>query len=187
MSIYTRGGDEGKTSLLGGRRVPKYSLRVETYGSFDELNSWIGYVRSVNHDTEIESALSELQPKLHLLCSDVASPFDPSAESDLTPRIGDSEDGLLEQEIDFMDADLPKLRHFILPGGAQTAAMLHIARTVCRRAERRLFELHESEGGVNPAALRFVNRLSDYLYTLARWANIRTGKGDTLWIGSEKS
>ncbi|MCX6640921.1 MAG: cob(I)yrinic acid a,c-diamide adenosyltransferase [bacterium] len=186
MSIYTRGGDQGKTSLLSGDRVAKFSLRVDVYGTFDELNSWIGFARAINRDTEIESALGQLQPKLHLLCSDVAAPYLPDEERVKSPRIADGEDVLLEEEIDFMDADLPELQHFILPGGNQTSAALHLARTVCRRAERRLFELQDSEGGVNPAALRFVNRLSDYLFTLARWANLRAGQSDVLWTGSEQ-
>ena len=198
MKIYTRGGDTGETSLLAGGRVPKYHLRVETYGTFDELNSWIGYVRAMNADSEVEAALAWLQPRLHLLCSDVAAPYSPphppqeSAKAEReaggdqsirTPRIQPGEDSTLEREIDRMERDLTPLTHFVLPGGGPMGAALHIARTVCRRGERRLAELSATEGMVNPETLRFVNRLSDYLFTLARWANKREGHLETMWVG----
>ncbi len=185
MKIYTRTGDRGETSLLKGGRVPKYSLRVQTYGTFDELNSWIGYIRAINDDPEVESALSRLQPRLHILCSDAAARIENPADPGATPRINSEAVTLLEQAIDRMDQDLETLTHFILPGGSPGGAALHVARTVCRRGERLLVELETSEGGVNEAALKFANRLSDYLFTLARWANWRAGSEETPWIGAD--
>ena len=185
MKIYTRTGDKGETSLLQGGRVPKYDLRVQTYGTFDELNSWIGYVRAINEDAEVEGSLALLQPKLHLLCSDVAARLESGKQAARIPRIEAEETTLLEREIDRMDKDLTPLTHFILPGGCPAAAALHIARTVCRRGERLLTELAANKGGVNPEAAKFVNRLSDYLFTLARWANHRRGIEETAWISAE--
>jgi cob(I)alamin adenosyltransferase len=184
MKIYTKTGDKGKTGLLSGERVRKYSPRVEAYGTLDELNSWIGHVRALNGDTEVEAALAELQPVIHALCSDVAAPVGKTPDDVNVPRIDEAKTGWLESEIDRMSADLPELTHFILPGGSPPGSALHIARTVCRRAERRLAELNDSEGGLNPDAYRFVNRLSDYLFTLARWANKRAGKEEETWGGS---
>jgi cob(I)alamin adenosyltransferase len=194
MKIYTRTGDRGETSLLKGGRVPKYHLRVQTYGTFDELNSWIGYIRAINRDAEVEAVLAALQPKLHILCSDIAARMESgkealaaSAADDRTPRIPAEAAGELESGIDRWDRDISELHHFILPGGTLAGAALHIARTVCRRGERLLAELDAAEGGVNPAALRFANRLSDYLFTLARWANQRAGCGETPWVGSAEA
>lgn len=183
MKIYTRKGDKGLTSLLRGGRVAKHHLRVEAYGTADELNSWIGYARAINSDVEVDKILAALQPRLHILCSDVAAPMAHSGGDDAVPRIEDGEDELLEAEIDRLQADLPALRHFILPGGSPVGAALHIARTVCRRAERRLTELEQVEGDVNPEALKFINRLSDHLFTLARWVNHRAGGNETQWTG----
>ena len=182
MKIYTRTGDQGQTSLLDGTRIPKYSLRVETYGTFDELNSWIGYVRALNEDPEIEMMLTELQPHLHILCSDVAAPFGSDRKADDLPRIKAEAEAKLEREIDRMSGELPQLVNFILPGGTSVGSILHIARTICRRGERKLAELNEVDGGVTPDAYRFVNRLSDYLFTLARWANWRSGYQETTWF-----
>ena len=182
MKIYTRSGDRGETSLLKGGRVPKYNLRVQAYGTFDELNSWIGYVRALNADPEVEMALARLQPALHRLCSDVAARLE-SGDAGKSPRITAEEIAQLEGEIDRMVKDLKPLEHFVLPGGSPVGAALHIARTVCRRGERHLAELAAAEGGVNEEALKFVNRLSDYLFTLARWANRRSGAEETIWNG----
>ncbi len=180
MKIYTRRGDKGETSLLRGGRMPKFNLRVQAYGTLDELNSWIGYIRAMNSDPEVEKALAHLQPKLHLLCSDVAARLDADDPSK-TPRIEPGETAALEAEIDQWDQHLRPLEHFILPGGSPVGAALHVARTVCRRGERHLVELSASEGGVSEEVLRFANRLSDYLFTLARWANWRNGVEETIW------
>ncbi len=187
MKIYTRTGDQGETSLLKGGRVPKYDLRVQTYGTCDELNSWIGYVRAINADQAVEQALAELQPRLHLLCSDVAACWEAAGESSSIPRINSEEVSALERGIDWCDGDLEELTHFILPGGIPAAAALHVARTVCRRAERLLVELQAHEGRVNPQALKFVNRLSDYLFTVARWANWRAGREEKIWKGVDSA
>lgn len=185
LKIYTRTGDKGQTSLLSGDRVPKYSPRVETYGTFDELNSWIGYIRSITLDESVGDRLAQLQLRIHILCSDIASPCPAVDSNEKGPRINKGEEKWLEDEIDAMTTELESLDHFILPGGSPTGAALHIARTVCRRGERRLVELDEVEGGVNPHAAKFINRLSDYLFTLARWANLRAGSEEDQWVGRD--
>jgi len=182
MKIYTKTGDSGTTSLLSGDRVQKFNLRVDTYGTFDELNSWVGYVRSLNEDSEVEAILEHLQPKLHILCSDVASPTSTETRG---PRISERDEKWLEEGIDRLTTDLPELKNFILPGGSPTGAALHVARTVCRRGERLLVKLAAEEGNVNPAAPRFANRLSDFLYTLARWTNHRASAVEKNWVGKE--
>ena len=181
MKIYTKTGDKGQTSLLRGGRVFKHHPRVEAYGTFDELNSLIGIVRSVNQDEGVEEILADLQPRLHRLCSDVAAPPAKSEEGARIPRIREEEITHLEHLIDRMDEDMPQLMNFILPGGCPAGAQLHLARTVCRRAERRLTELIEAGESVNEHALMFVNRLSDMLFTLARWTNFRAGMEETPW------
>ncbi len=185
MKIYTRTGDTGETSLFRGGRVAKHNLRVEVYGALDELNSWIGFICSFSSDAEIIESLKRLQSKLHILCSDIAAVFEEDKSDLNVPRIKMEDVIELEDAIDRMDEDLPQLTHFILPGGSQISAALHVARTICRRGERRLTELIEQEGKVNPVALRYVNRLSDYLFTLARWANLRTGNEEIPWSPDE--
>ncbi len=185
MKIYTKTGDRGETSLLRGGRVVKHHPRVEAYGTFDELNSWIGYARSVAADSELESILQRIQQYVHVLCSDVAADPAQSERGAKLPRLGQQHVDELEREIDRLDESLPPLEHFILPGGSEAGAALHLARTICRRGERRLTELIEAGGAVNEHALMFVNRLSDFLFTLARWANHRQGKPETPWHGQE--
>ncbi|MBD3166372.1 cob(I)yrinic acid a,c-diamide adenosyltransferase [bacterium] len=185
MKIYTRTGDKGETSLLRGGRVPKHHPRVEAYGSLDELNSWIGYVRSINTDDAVEAVLADMQPKLHVACSDTAASLSKSEEGAKIPRVREGWDTELEADIDRMEQDLSPLTNFILPGGTATGAALHVARTICRRAERAMTELQEIEGDLNPEAIRFVNRLADHLFTLARWANHRAGREEKPWIGEE--
>ncbi|MFH0882638.1 MAG: cob(I)yrinic acid a,c-diamide adenosyltransferase [bacterium] len=185
MKIYTKTGDRGETSLLRGGRVAKHHPRVEAYGTFDELNSWIGYARSITDDSELEAVLERIQNHVHLLCSDVAADSSLSEEGAKIPRLQQEHVTALEREIDRLDQILPPLTHFILPGGSQPGAALHIARTICRRGERRLTELIETGGAVNEHSLIFVNRLSDLLFTLARWANHRAGKPETPWHGQE--
>jgi cob(I)alamin adenosyltransferase len=184
MKIYTRSGDKGETSLFSGERVAKHSLRVEAYGTMDELNSWLGYVRSINSDQEVDACIGIIQPKIHQLCSDLATPM---KDKEMTPisRINGDDVIYLESEIDRFHEDLPTLSNFILPGGAPTGAALHVIRTVCRRGERLLHKLNESESDVNQHALKFVNRLSDYLFALARWTNYRAGIREEIWKGSE--
>lgn len=185
MKVYTRTGDKGETSLLRGGRVPKHHPRVEAYGTMDELNSWIGYVRALNQDPGVEKKLADLQPRLHVLCSDAAAPMTKTEEGAQIPRVPAGWDTALEEDIDAMDNDLPALTNFILPGGTPPGAALHIARTICRRGERALISLQQSEGDVNPEAIKFVNRLADHLFTLARWTNFRAGKEEEGWIGKD--
>jgi cob(I)alamin adenosyltransferase len=176
--IYTRTGDQGETSLLRCRRVPKYNARIEANGMIDELNSWIGYVRSINGDRVVDKMLGRLQPRLNQLCSDVAAPVDKTDPGDGIPRTQAYWERELEKEMDDMEKDLMILNHAILPGGNPTGASLHLARTVCRRAELLLVFLQDEEGNVNPEAIRFINRLSDYLFILSQWSNYRALKGE---------
>ncbi|MBS1261108.1 MAG: Cob(I)yrinic acid a,c-diamide adenosyltransferase [Calditrichaeota bacterium] len=185
MKIYTKSGDKGETSLLTGGRVPKHHPRVEAYGTMDELNSLVGYVRAIANDPGVQRKLARLQEMLHILSSDVASaPADSPGEIKI-PRITDENVRELELGIDQMAGELPALEHFILPGGAPEGASLHVARAICRRGERRFTELVEHGAPVSEAAIRFVNRLSDYLFTLARWTNHRAGQREIPWIGRE--
>jgi cob(I)alamin adenosyltransferase len=177
--IYTRTGDQGLTGLGDGARVPKHSLRVGVMGSVDEANGVIGIARlDAVRLTESEPAASllRIQNDLFDLGADLCVPGD--TEGGL--RVVPSQVERLEREIDTMNAALAPLTSFILPGGAATAAHLHLARTVVRRAERECWALAEIEP-VNPAALQYLNRLSDHLFVLARWINAKTGIGDVLW------
>lgn len=185
MKIYTKTGDQGQTSLLRGGRVSKHHPRVEAYGTFDELNSWIGFARSLSEHTELAEVLEGIQNHVHLLCSDVAA--DPSLgdENVKIPRLNEQHVKALEQEIDRLDLVIAPLTHFILPGGSQAASALHIARTICRRGERRLMELVDEGGAINEQSLIFVNRLSDLLFTLARWANHLAKEPEPPWHGEE--
>ncbi len=186
MKIYTRTGDKGKTSLLRGGRVPKHHPRVEVYGTMDELNSQIGFARSLNEDAAVEEKLEWLQECLHVLCADVAAPPADTKDGAMIPRICAEDVDRLERMIDEMDEDLPQLKNFILPGGNPTGAALHVARTICRRGERRLTEIIELGESINDESLRFVNRLSDTLFTLARWTNFRAGCNEKAWIGKDQ-
>jgi len=186
VKIYTKTGDKGQTSLLRGGRVPKHHPRVEVYGTMDELNSQIGFVRSLNDDNDVEQKLAWLQERLHVLCSDVAASPSETEEDANIPRISAENVKHLERMIDEMDEDLPQLTHFILPGGNPAGAALHVARTICRRGERRLTEIVELGEAINEESLRFVNRLSDTLFTLARWTNKRAGQAEKPWIGKDQ-
>jgi cob(I)alamin adenosyltransferase len=165
MKIYTKTGDVGETSLFGGRRVSKSDLRIETYGTTDELNSWIGLVRDVNTDVKERALLKEIQDRIFTIGAELAA--DPNNQKLKTPDLYEADIEALEQAIDAMDAVLEPLRNFILPGGHVHVSYCHIARTVCRRAERLTVLLHK-EGGVHPLIIKYLNRLSDYLFTLAR-------------------
>ena len=180
--IYTRTGDRGQTGLGDGQRVAKASMRVSVMGSVDEANGVIGVARLATielADAEPGACLLRIQNYLFDLGADLCMPGD-DAGSDLRLRIQQSQVDRLEREIDTMNADLKPLASFILPGGAPAAAHLHLARSVVRRAERECWAL-TAEEPVNPAALQYLNRLSDHLFVLARWVNERTGVGDVLW------
>ena len=177
--IYTRGGDRGKTSLGDGTRVAKHSLRVEAYGTVDEVNATIGLVRlHTTADAVVEAMLMRIQNDLFDLGADLCTPGAEAADAKAL-RIQDGQVERLEQEIDAMNAALAPLQSFVLPGGTPAAAHLHLARTVCRRAERLVSALLEQEP-VNLLALRFLNRLSDHLFVMSRHLNDQ-GLLDVLW------
>lgn len=167
--VYTRTGDSGETSLVGGARVSKASLRVEAYGDVDELNSLIGLARSVGDDGEIDEALALIQNDLFTVGGDLASPVEVEV-----PRVAESFVTTLEELSDRFLKELEPLKEFILPGGCEAGATLHLARTVARRAERRVVALGETEE-INSETVVYLNRLSDLLFILARCVNRRAG------------
>jgi cob(I)alamin adenosyltransferase len=175
MKIYTRGGDRGETALLGGGRVPKSDRRIEAYGTVDELNSLLGVVRASWSDFPIDDELAAIQSDLFAVGALLASPG-----SDRFPGVAAERVGQLERSIDAMEAELAPLTSFILPGGSLAAAWLHLARTVCRRAERLVVGL-ELEGAELRETIPYLNRLSDFLFVAARLANHRTGVPDVPW------
>ncbi len=179
MKIYTKSGDLGETSLFGGRRVPKHHLRIEAYGTVDELNSILGLVASQFAEPDLQELVERVQTELFEVGADLATPID--AKTSHVVRVNAHNIARLEQEIDAWQESLPQLQSFILPGGSVTGATLHIARTVCRRAERAITALADEEE-IHPDALRYLNRLSDWLFVLARVVNQRQGKTETPWI-----
>ena len=176
--IYTRGGDEGQTSLGGGARVAKYDIRVAAYGTVDEANAAIGIAR-LHASGDADAMLSRIQNDLFDLGADLCRP-ETGEENPTALRVADSQVERLESEIDAMNEELAELTSFVLPGGSPASAYLHVARTVSRRAERLMVELAANEA-VNPAAMRYANRLSDHLFVLARWLNDK-GRSDVLWV-----
>jgi cob(I)alamin adenosyltransferase len=178
--IYTKSGDKGTTALGTGKRVPKHDLRVEAFGTVDEANAAIGIAR-LHTSGEADEMLARIQNDLFDLGADLCAPEDnrkgPDAKERL--RIIDAQVERLEHEIDRMNAELAPLNSFVLPGGSAASAHLHLARTIARRAERDITRLAEAEP-VNPAAIRYINRLSDHLFVTARWLNDK-GAGDVLW------
>ena len=182
MKIYTRTGDDGTTGLLGPGRVLKCAPRVEAYGSVDELNAALGVARA--HDTQgwLAGELEALQSRLLSLGAELAA-ADPASLGTLE-RIADADVTACERLIDRLEADLPPLTRFILPAGSLLAAQLHFARTVCRRAERRLVELQREET-IEPVLVRYLNRLADLLFVMARSANRRAQVAESEWRGSK--
>ena len=179
MKIYTRTGDTGETGLLGGVRVRKHDLRIEAYGTVDELNAALGVVRAAQPSQRVDQILEHIQNELFAVGAELATPTSKGAHSG---RIEESHVARLEEMIDLCEADLPPLKNFILPGGCPTAAQLHFARTVCRRAERLVVELSENSP-VSAQIIVYVNRLSDLLFVLARFENARAGVPDVKWNG----
>ena len=180
--IYTRGGDQGQTSLGDGTRVAKHSARPAAYGTVDEANAVIGIARltaAADGGAETDAMLARIQNDLFDLGADLCTPEQPDPKYPPL-RVTAAQVTRLEAEIDALNAALAPLDSFILPGGRPTAAQLHLARTVVRRAEREITALAETEP-VNPEAVRYVNRLSDHLFVLSRWVNDR-GAGDVLWV-----
>lgn len=165
MKIYTKTGDKGLTSLFGGKRVSKHHLRIEAYGTVDELNSYIGLIRDQKIDTDTFNVLIEIQDRLFTLGSMLAT--EPGNEKVKVPQLFEDDITLIENEIDKMNETLPEMRSFVLPGGHQTVSFCHVARCVCRRAERLTVHLAEVET-VNELVVKYLNRLSDYLFVLSR-------------------
>lgn len=178
MKIYTRKGDTGTTQLIGGTRVAKHNLRIECYGTVDELNSYIGCVRDQIKDDHDKFLLKEIQDRLFTIGSSLAS--DPEKSRMKIPDLKESDVDLLEQEMDKMTEHLPELKSFILPGGHFANSICHVARCVCRRAERLVSDLNETEK-TDPLVLKYLNRLSDYLFVLSRKISKDFGAEEIEW------
>jgi cob(I)alamin adenosyltransferase len=186
MKIYTKTGDKGTTSLYGGTRVPKYHLRIEAYGTVDELNSYIGLIRDQNIDKNTAAILLKIQHQLFIIGSMLATPPEKKVLKNGKERldiikINSQSIKLLEDEIDMMNELLPEMTHFILPGGHTTVSYCHIARCICRRAERISSHLSD-ESNTEPEILVYLNRLSDYLFVLARKLTKDTKAKEIKWI-----
>ncbi len=182
--IYTRTGDAGLTALGTGERVAKHSARIAAYGTVDETNALIGVARLHVHEPhpDVDAMLGRIQNDLFDLGADLTVPERGTAPQRERLRVSDAQVKRLEDEIDAMNAELQPLRSFVLPGGSATAAHLHVARTVCRRAERCMVELAAAPNEtVSAPALKYINRLSDHLFVASRYVNAR-GKGDVLWV-----
>jgi cob(I)alamin adenosyltransferase len=179
MKIYTRTGDRGETGLFGGPRVKKSDARVEAYGDVDELNAALGAARAVLEDPEIDGQLALVQDELLCVGAELATPADARARPAIPPVQARWAERL-EQAMDAWDRELPSLRQFVLPGGTPAGAALHLARCVCRRAERRVVAL-AADVPVVPEVLAYLNRLSDLLFVAARLANHRAGRDEPLW------
>jgi cob(I)alamin adenosyltransferase len=186
MKIYTKTGDTGTTALFGGTRVKKYNLRIESYGTVDELNAYIGLIKDQEISNSIKESLLKIQNELFTLGAMLATPPEKetlkSGKERLNiPKINEDSIQFLEKEIDKMDTELPQMTHFILPGGHQTVSFCHLARCVCRRSERLSVELNDQEN-INNDILKYLNRLSDYLFVLARKLSKDLLVEETKWI-----
>ncbi len=179
MKIYTKTGDGGETSLFGGGRVPKDDARVEAYGAVDELNAAIGLVRALGAGPDLDAELGRIQSELFAVGAELATPHESRAHASLPP-VDAAWAEALERRMDRWDEELPALTAFVLPGGSPAGAALHVARTTCRRAERRVVALSHHVR-VEPAVVVYLNRLSDFLFEAARAANLRAGVPETLW------
>src|SRR5436190_16131114 len=179
MKIYTKTGDTGETGLFAGGRVRKDDARIEAYGTVDELNAAIGLARSEPLPLEVEQTLERVQSELFSVGAELATP---EPEKHGTALVGDDQIALLEQAIDRMEGELPPLKQFILPAGSRGAALLHVARGVCRRAERRVVTLaNPPDLEISPRIIRYLNRLGDYLFVAARFANAEAKQPETKW------
>lgn len=180
MKIYTKTGDKGTTSLFTGKRVPKHHIRIESYGTLDELNSWLGLIRDQEINTHYQGILTQIQDKLFTLGAILAT--EPTKDNRLKiPRIGESDTMVLEKEMDAMNEELPAMTHFILPGGHTTVSYCHVARTICRRAERMMTLLND-EAPLPDTILAYINRLSDYLFVLARKLSKDLNVKEVKWV-----
>ncbi len=183
MKIYTKTGDKGETGLFKGPRVPKHDLRVEAYGNVDELNAVLGTLLVHIQASSIRTVLESIQHELFEVGADLATPY--QQKDDPRMRITEDFTNRLEQQIDKVEERLSELAYFILPSGTQAGAMLHLARTVCRRAERSVSRLQEVDT-INPEIIRYLNRLSDLLFELARAENLAAGKPEIPWQRKNK-
>ncbi|MDY2587184.1 cob(I)yrinic acid a,c-diamide adenosyltransferase [Winogradskyella aquimaris] len=191
MKVYTKTGDKGTTALFGGTRVPKHHIRIESYGTIDELNSHIGLIRDQDIDQLYKNTLMHIQDRLFtvgaILATDPKKATLKNGEQRLKiPKISNEDIERLEKEMDVMEASLPPMTHFVLPGGHQTVSFCHIARTVCRRAERIASHLNDLEP-FQPETLMYINRLSDYLFVLARKLSHDLHAEEIKWIPQKES
>ena len=190
MKIYTKTGDKGETSLYGGTRVSKAAARVESYGTLDELNAFIGLAKAEISDEKVSSQLQKIQFDLFTVGSEAATPTDKmflaNGKSRLDLLISEEEIMELERWMDNLDAELEPLKFFILPSGGKAAATIHVCRTVCRRAERAMVHLNETEE-VRPELIKYLNRLSDYLFILARYISKISGEKEDYWNPSARA
>lgn len=183
MKIYTRTGDDGTTSLFAGGRISKGHVRIHAYGSVDELNTVLGLALAADVDVALRDSIQRVQGELFTVGADLAAPLDANTQSGL--RVDSDMIDRLESEIDAWQAELPGLKHFVLPGGSLVGAFLHQARVICRRAERWVVMLQEDEP-VNRLVMQYLNRLSDWLFVAARLANDRAGHSETVWESPRK-
>lgn len=180
MKIYTKTGDAGKTSLIGGTKVPKSHVRIESYGTVDELNSYIGLVNDYLTDEHSKATLKEIQDRLFTIGSSLAC--DPEKEPLMKmPDLKEEDVALLEIEIDKMNKVLPAMKNFILPGGHLAISTAHVARCVCRRAERICVAMQQEEMFIDPLVIKYINRLSDYLFVLARFIGHLLNVEEVAW------
>lgn len=178
MKVYTKKGDSGTTGLLGGTRLPKHHLRIESYGTVDELNAFIGVLRDSISSTQHRDDLKKIQDELFTVGSQLAA--DPEKNKMELPMITPDDVGYLEKRMDNMDKELPEMKFFVLPGGHPAVSNAHVCRCVCRRAERLCVALSES-GVVNPLILQYLNRLSDYFFVLSRHLTMELGVAEVPW------
>jgi len=183
--IYTKTGDAGQTSLIGGTKVPKSHLRIQAYGTVDELNAYIGLLRDQFENTHSREMLGEIQDRLFTIDSSLAC--DPKKEISMQiPDLNESDILLLENEIDWMNTFIPEMKSFILPGGHMIVSTAHICRTVCRRAERTIVELKINDSLSHPLIVKYINRLSDYLFVLSRYIAHLLGVAEIPWKARQK-
>ena len=180
FKIYTKTGDKGNTSLIGGTKVPKSDLRIDTYGTVDELNSWIGLINDQLNDEAFRTELKEVQDRLFTIGSSLATDGNKEPKM-ILPDLQDTDIIFLEQRIDAMTAALPQMKSFILPGGHVSVSSIHVARCVCRRAERLAVGMQQNELPVDERVIRYLNRLSDYLFTVDRYVAQKLGAEEIPW------
>ena len=180
IKIYTKTGDRGTTSLIGGTKVPKNDIRIETYGTVDELNSWIGMVNDQLNDEAFKNELKEIQDRLFTIGSSLATDADKGPKMKL-PDLTQNDIEFLEKKIDAMTGELLPMKNFILPGGHVAVSSIHISRCVCRRAERLAVNMQQHQLFVDEKVIQYLNRLSDYLFTLARFVAQKLGAKEIPW------